>query len=33
VEEVFAAINLTIENSLGLLQNISLKKAGVEKII
>lgn len=33
VQEVFAAINLSLENSLGLLQNISLKNAGVEKII
>jgi hypothetical protein len=33
VQEVFAAISLTVENTLGLLQNVSLKNIGVDRIL
>ena len=33
MKEIFNGITLTVENTLGLLQNISLKTVGVDKII
>jgi hypothetical protein len=33
VEDVFHGITFTVENTLGLLQNISLKTIGIDKII